>query len=156
APFQDPDARFYPTPIWWWSGERLDAERMRWQLERLVAGGAKSFVIMNLLPEVPDIGKSRDDPLLFSEEWWGFFQGVCRDAEELGAALWLYDQIGHGGANLLGEATLRNPEGTGRELGRAVVEVEGGGEVACPPAGTAIAAALVTSAGAVHPVEVTD
>jgi hypothetical protein len=154
--FRDPDRGFYPTPIWWWSGERLDAERLRWQMERLVAAGAKSLLLMNLLPEVPDIGKSRDDPAMFSEEWWGFFERVCRDAEELGAALWLYDQIGHGGANLLGEATLRNPEATGRELGRAVVEVDGGGEVACPPAGTAIAAALVTGDGAVRPVEVVD
>lgn len=154
--FQSPDARFYPTPIWWWSGERLDAERLRWQLERLVAGGAKSFVIMQLLPEVPDIGKSRDDPLLFSEEWWGFFEGVCRDAEELGASLWLYDQIGHGGANLLGGVTAINPDATGMELGRVVVEVAGEGSVACPPAGTAIAAALVASDGTVRPVEVVD
>lgn len=153
--FQSPARGFYPTPIWWWSGERLDADRLRWQLERLVAGGAKSFVIMNLLPEVPDIGKSRDDPVLFSEEWWGFFEGVCRDAEELGASLWLYDQIGHGGANLLGEATRRNPDATGLALERVVVEVEGSGAVECPPAGTPLAAALVAADGTVRPVEVT-
>jgi hypothetical protein len=152
--FQEPDARFYPTPIWWWSGERLDAARLRWQLERLVAGGARSFVIMNLLPEVPDIGKSRDDPLLFSEEWWGFFEGVCRDAAELGASLWLYDQIGHGGANLLGEVTRSNPEAIGMALERVVVDVDGDGAVECPPAGTAIAAAFVERGGAVRPVEV--
>lgn len=151
--FQDPAPGFYPTPIWWWSGERLDAGRLRWQLERLVAGGAKSFVIMNLLPEVPDIGKSRDDPLLFSEEWWGFFEGVCRDAEELGASLWLYDQIGHGGANLLGEVTRANPDAIGRALERVVVDIDGSGAVECPPAGTAIAAAFVAEGGAVRPVE---
>jgi hypothetical protein len=154
--FRHPEPRFYPTPIWWWSGERLDAERMRWQLERLVAGGARSFVIMNLLPEVPDIGKSRDDPLLFSEEWWGFFEGVCRDAEELGASLWLYDQIGHGGANLLGEVVRRDPAAAGLALGRVVVEIEGPGSVACPPAGSAVAAALVERDGTVRPAEVVD
>ncbi|MBS1878516.1 MAG: hypothetical protein JST31_03285, partial [Actinobacteria bacterium] len=152
--FRSPDRSFYPTPIWWWSGERLDADRLRWQLERLVAGGARNFVIMNLLPEVPDIGKSRDDPPLFSEQWWGFFEGVCRDAEELGASIWLYDQIGHGGANLLGEVTGRNPEATGMELERAVVEIDGAGAVECPPAGTPLAAALVGRDGTLRPVEV--
>lgn len=151
--FQSPDRRFYPTPIWWWSGERLDADRLRWQLERLVAGGARSFVIMNLLPEVPDIGKSRDDPLLFSEEWWGFFEGVCRDAEEIGASLWLYDQIGHGGANLLGEVALRSPGAAGLALERVVIEVDGQGSVECPPAGTALAAAFVAADGAIRPVD---
>jgi hypothetical protein len=154
--FQSPDRSFYPTPIWWWSGERLDAARLRWQLERLVAGGAKNLVIMQLLPEVPDIGKSRDDPLLFSEEWWGFFEGVCADAEEFGASLWLYDQIGHGGANLLGEVTLRNPSATGLALERVVAAVEGNGFVECPPAGTPIAAALVTPEGTVQPLELDD
>lgn len=151
--FQRPAPGFYPTPIWWWSGERLDARRLRWQLERLVAGGAKSFVLMQLLPEVPDIGKSRDDPLLFSEEWWGFFEGVCRDAEELGASLWLYDQIGHGGANLLGEVTRANPDANGMALERVVVEVDGSGAVECPPAGTPIAAAFVEEGGALRSVE---
>ncbi|MBS1676460.1 MAG: hypothetical protein JST08_03655 [Actinobacteria bacterium] len=154
--FRNPAATFYPTPIWWWSGERLDARRLRRQLERLVAGGAKSFVIMQLLPEVPDIGKSRDDPLLFSEEWWGFFEGVCRDAEELGASLWLYDQIGHGGANLLGEVTRANPAAIGMALERVVVDVDGSGAVECPPAGTPIAAAFVEDGGAIRPVEPAD
>ena len=154
--FRRPAPGFYPTPIWWWSGERLDARRLRWQLERLVAGGAKSFVLMQLLPEVPDIGKSRDDPLLFSEEWWGFFEGVCRDAEELGASLWLYDQIGHGGANLLGEVTRANPGANGMALERVVVEVDGSGVVECPPAGTPIAAAFVEEGGALRPVELRD
>ncbi len=151
--FQRPDRSFFPTPIWWWSGERLDADRLRWQLERLVAGGAKNFVIMNLLPEVPDIGKSRDDPALFSEEWWGFFEGVCEDAKELGASLWLYDQIGHGGANLLGEATLRHPSASGRALERVVVEVEGSGTIECPPAGEPLAAAFVAADGTTRPLE---
>ena len=151
--FQSPARGFYPTPIWWWSGERLDAERLRWQMERLAAGGAKNLLIMNLLPTAPDIGKSRDEPVMFTEEWWDLFEGVCRDAEELGVSLWLYDQIGHGGANLLGEVTRRNPDATGLALERAVVEVDGQGSVECPPAGTALAAALVEEDGTVRQVE---
>lgn len=151
--FEDPDRSFFPTPIWWWSGDRLDAARMRWQMERLVAGGAMNLVIMNLLPTVPEMGMTRDDPLLFSERWWELFEGVCRDAEELGVSLWLYDQIGHGGANLLGEVIARDPDATGLVLDRTVVDVEGRGSVECPPAGTVVAAAFVERDGTIRPVE---
>lgn len=153
--FQAPDRSFFPTPIWWWSGERLDADRLRWQMERLVAGGAKSLVVMNLLPSAPEMGKAQDEPQLFSEEWWTLFEGVCRDAERLGVSLWLYDQIGHGGANLLGEVTARDPGATGLVLERAVVDVDGRGTVECPPAGTPLAAAFVERDGTVRQVEPT-
>jgi hypothetical protein len=154
--FQSPDRSFYPTPIWWWSGERLDPARLRWQMERLAAGGAMNLVIMNLLPTAPEMGKSRDDPILFSEEWWGLFEGVCRDAERLGVSLWLYDQIGHGGANLLGEVTARDPSATGLALERTVVDVDGHGTVECPPAGTVVAAAFVARDGTTRPVDPAD
>lgn len=150
--FQDPDRSFFPTPIWWWSGDRLDAARLRWQMERLVAGGAMNLVVMNLLPTVPEMGMTRDDPVLFSERWWELFEGVCRDAEELGASLWLYDQIGHGGANLLGEVIARDPDAAGLVLDRTVVDVEGHGSVECPPAGTVVAAAFVERDGTVRQV----
>ncbi len=150
--FQRPDRSFFPTPIWWWSGERLDPARLRWQMERLAAGGALNLVVMNLLPTVPEMGKTRDDPALFSERWWEVFEGVCRDAEELGVSLWLYDQIGHGGANLLGEVIAEDPSATGLVLERAVVEVDGRGTVECPPAGTVVAAAFVEPDGTVRPV----
>ncbi|EHN12741.1 putativeDNA-binding protein [Patulibacter medicamentivorans] len=150
--FRDPGRSFFPTPIWWWSGERLDPARLRWQMERLVAGGAPNLVVMNLLPTVSEMGKSRDDPALFSERWWTIFEGVCRDAEELGVSLWLYDQIGHGGANLLGEVIAEDPSATGLVLERAVVDVDGRGAVECPPAGTVVAAALVERDGTIRPV----
>jgi len=31
--FDDPPRSFSPVPIWWWSGEKFDAQRLRWQLE---------------------------------------------------------------------------------------------------------------------------
>ncbi|WP_320668999.1 hypothetical protein [Patulibacter defluvii] len=151
--FQAPDRRFFPTPIWWWSGERLDPARLRWQMERLAAGGALNLVVMNLLPTVPEMGKTRDDPALFSDRWWEIFTGVCRDAEELGVSLWLYDQIGHGGANLLGEVIAEDPGATGLVLERVVVDVDGRGTVACPPAGAVVAAAFVDRDGRVRAVE---
>ncbi len=48
--FANPPRDYSPVPIWWWSGERLERERLRWQLEQFAAGGVFNLVI----PVVPD------------------------------------------------------------------------------------------------------
>src|SRR5919108_121789 len=141
--FAEPARRFWTTPLWWWSGDRLDARRLRWQMERLFEGGARNLVIMNLAPTGPLYGADADDPPFMSEGWWELFDGVCRDAHELGVGIWFYDQIGFSGANLQGEIVRRHPEDTGLALERVTAIVEGGGEVVCPEAGRPIAAAAV-------------
>jgi hypothetical protein len=37
--FKEPPKIFSPVPIWWWSGEPILKERLRWQMERLVEAG---------------------------------------------------------------------------------------------------------------------
>lgn len=66
--FDDPPRSFSPVPIWWWSGEKLDAQRLRWQLERFAEGGVYNLLIMNLAPAGPLYGSDPDDPPYFSEE----------------------------------------------------------------------------------------
>lgn len=34
--FEHPAATYGPIPIWWWSGEKITRERLRWQMEQLV------------------------------------------------------------------------------------------------------------------------
>lgn len=53
--FDDPPRSFSPVPIWWWSGEKLDAQRLRWQLERFAEGGVYNLLIMNLAPSAYDL-----------------------------------------------------------------------------------------------------
>ena len=150
--FAEPPRAFSPVPLWWWSGERVTAERLRWQLERLVAGGVFNVVVMNVAPTSPLYGKDADDPPFMSEAWWALFEGVCRDAEELGVSLWFYDQIGFSGANFQGQVVQRHPEHAGRWLEREVVEGEGPLAVDCPAGGTPVGAVALTPGGALEPV----
>ncbi len=131
--FDEPPRAFSPVPLWWWSGDTVSAERLRWQLERLAAGGVFNVVVMNVAPTSPLYGKDADDPPFMSEAWWELFEGVCRDARELGVSLWFYDQIGFSGANFQGQVVQREPQHAGRWLER-VDEAAG-----CPPGGTPIA-----------------
>ncbi len=150
--FRDPPARFSPAPIWWWSGDRLDPARLRWQLERLVEGGVHSVVVLNLAPSGPLFGSDPDDPPFRSEAWWAIFQQVCRDARDLGVFLWFYDQIGFSGAELQAEVVRANPAFTGQWLARLVQETEEPLELRCPGGGVPLAACALPLDGAGRPV----
>ncbi|MGI5282095.1 hypothetical protein ACQEVF_02080 [Nonomuraea polychroma] len=115
--FRDPPRAYSPAAIWWWSGEPLRRDRLRWQLERLVAGGVRNLVVLNLAPSGPAFGADADDPPFLSEAWWELFDGVCADAYELGAYLWFYDQIGFSGADLQARLVQERPEFAGQWLG---------------------------------------
>jgi hypothetical protein len=120
------------VPLWWWSGETLDPARLRWQLERLAAGGVFNVVVMNVAPTSPLYGKDADDPAFMSERWWEIFEGVCRDAEELGMRLWFYDQIGFSGANFQGRLVREQPAFAGRWIERVDAAL------GCPAGGTPV------------------
>ncbi|TDD44941.1 hypothetical protein E1286_25480 [Nonomuraea terrae] len=113
---REPPAAYSPAAIWWWSGEPLRRERLRWQLERLVAGGVRNLVILNLAPSGPMFGADADDPPFLSEAWWELLDGVCADAYELGAHLWFYDQLGFSGADLQARLVVERPEFAGQWL----------------------------------------
>ncbi|HEY2521707.1 MAG TPA: hypothetical protein VGJ19_16460 [Streptosporangiaceae bacterium] len=117
--FERPDPRYGPVPIWWWSGERLDQARLRWQLEQLCAQGVTQAVVMCLAPRGPLYGSLADDPPFLSDAWWEIFLAACADAERLGFHFWLYDQFGFSGANFQGQLTSAHPDWTGQELVRS-------------------------------------
>jgi hypothetical protein len=116
--FERADQRYGPVPIWWWSGERLEQARLRWQMEQLCAQGVTQAVVMCLAPRGPLYGSLADDPPFLSDAWWEIFLAACADAHRLGFHFWLYDQFGFSGANFQGQLTAAHPEWAGRELVR--------------------------------------
>lgn len=113
---RNPPRSHSPAAIWWWSGEPLRRDRLRWQMERLVAGGVHNLVILNLAPSGPLFGADADDPPFLSEAWWELLDGVCEDALQLGARLWFYDQLGFSGADLQARLVQENPAFAGQWL----------------------------------------
>ncbi|MDR1852096.1 MAG: hypothetical protein LBR21_05520 [Propionibacteriaceae bacterium] len=114
--FENPLRDFSPTPLWWWSGEEVSAERMEWQMRRFAAGGIYNLVVINLAPAGPQYGVATDSPRWFSWAWWERFVQACALAEELGMKLWVYDQIGFSGANLQGRVSVQHPWACGQTL----------------------------------------
>ncbi len=146
ARFTDPGPQYGPLPIWWWSGATVTRERLRWQMEQLVAGGVRQAVVLCLAPTGPMFGSVADDPPFLSPEWLELFDGACADAEELGFTLWLYDQIGFSGANFQGRLIAAEPGFAGQALYRT--EREGTDVSVTAPAGhEPLAAYAVTADG---------
>src|SRR3989440_7900753 len=150
--FDDPPRRFSPVPIWWWSGEKLDAQRLRWQLERFADGGVYNLLILNLAPSGPLYGSDADDPPFFSEEWWAMFRGVFEATGSLGMHLWFYDQFGFSGAKMQARLVTQYPTFAGQSLERVACDLEGTGVLECPEAGTPLAACVIPIDGQGQPV----
>lgn len=139
--FLTPPKAYSPAPIWWWSGERLDRGRLRWQLERFAEGGVYNLIVLNLAPTSPLYGSDPDDPPFLSEAWWEIFLGMCEDARELGVSIWFYDQLGFSGANFQGQVVREDSGFAGQWLESIVHEGDGPAELICPAEGAALAAA---------------
>lgn len=145
ARLTNPDPVFSPAPIWWWSGEALNSDRIRWQLEQFAAGGVYNLVILNLAPAGPLHGSLADEPPFLSDAWWQIFVTACQDAQRLGIKLWFYDQIGFSGANLQGTIIREHPAFTGQVLGSQVIACSGVQRVDFPDGCIPLAAWAMTS-----------
>lgn len=116
--FAAADPRYGPVPLWWWSGESVSEERLRWQMQKLRAAGLRNLCVINLAPAGPTYGCGGDDPPFYDERWWELFGCALGEAERLGMFLWYYDQIGFSGANFPARLVAERPDFAGYQLRR--------------------------------------
>ena len=116
--FAAADPRYGPVPLWWWSGEPVTEERLRWQMQRLRAAGLRNLCVINLAPAGPTAGSGADDPAFYDERWWELFGCALDEAERLEMFLWYYDQIGFSGANFPARLVADRPDFAGYQLRR--------------------------------------
>ncbi len=149
AAFHRAPPAFSPVPIWWWSGDRIERDRLADQLRRMAAGGIRNVIVLNLAPSGPLYGSAADDPPFLTDQWWDLFGYALTEAKRLGVRLWFYDQLGFSGAGLQARLVRDNPSFRGIELRRGVRDVTGPAEVpiTVPPGGALVAAFTAKLAG---------
>ncbi len=140
--FRRADPEYSPCPLWWWSGDALDPERLKWQLERYRDGGVWNLVVINLAPSGPLYGHFADDPPFMSAAWWVMFRTVCDHARHVGMRIWFYDQIGFSGANIQGQLIARNEGFAGQTIERMTRDGPAPVTIACPSDGVALTASV--------------
>lgn len=146
--FAAPLPEFSPVPIWWWSGDRIERDRLRFELERIAAGGIHNAIVLNLAPSGPLYGSAADDPPFLSNEWWDLFGYALKEGKRAGVRLWFYDQLGFSGSGLQARVVRDHPEFRAVALQREVRDVTGPAdvEIRTPPGGKPLAAFLAASA----------
>ena len=98
--FLNPPKGYGNVPFYWWNGDRLDENRIAWQLEKLAENGV-SGVQINFAHHCPahrpdkaggGFGKTYDcDPEAFTDEWWKIVNKVFRKAKSLGMGVGISD-----------------------------------------------------------------
>lgn len=93
--FAAPPAGYGEVPFWWWTGEKLDVERLLWQIDELAKKGGISGVQINYAHQ--DIRDEKqpnwltypNDPEPLTAEWFDAFDAVAARCRELGMGVGL-------------------------------------------------------------------
>lgn len=129
--FRDPPPGYGEVAFYWWVGEKLDRERLKWQLEKLKGRGVSGLQINYAHDDRG--GRSwglsyPSDPPLFSEDWWDLFGWFLGEAKKLGISVSLSDYtLGAPGQGwYVDEILAEEPSIRGAVLEHALVKAAGG------------------------------
>lgn len=143
--FASAPPEFSPVPIWWWSGDPVERDRIKEQLTRMVEGGIHNAIILNLAPSGPLYGSAPDEPPFLTEAWWDLLAYTLEVGKEVGVRIWFYDQLGFSGAGLQARVVRDNPQFRGIDLNRIVKNADGPTDVTLQtPVGSESLAAFIS------------
>jgi hypothetical protein len=80
--FADPPAGYGEVPFWWWSGDKLDKERLLWQIEELHKKGITGMQINYIHKDSPGWPTYPADPDIFSGKWWEMWKFAADEASK--------------------------------------------------------------------------
>ena len=106
---REPGAIYRPVPLWWWDGDQLEIERLKWQLDQLHEQGVDQVCLIYLNP----LGSP---PPYFTEDWWTLYQDMVDHAASLGMTVWLTDGVAWGSPFINNTVLEGNPEFRGQLL----------------------------------------
>jgi hypothetical protein len=132
--FKAPPPGYGEVPFWWWTGEKLDTNRLLWQLEELHKAGISGTQI-NYSHTRSDGWKTETvEPPIFSDAWWDAFVFVARESAKRGMGIGMsgYTLDWPGRDNLFRQLGITADELCGRVLNLRQRDV-GGGAVAPQP-----------------------
>lgn len=121
AGFRYPPEGYGEVAFYWWVGERLDRNRLEWQLHQLKDHHITALQINYAHGDVGGLSYGLtypSDPPLFSEEWWELFNWFAQKAGEYGIAVSLsdYTLCTPGQGSYADEILSKNPDLAGSIL----------------------------------------
>ena len=152
--FQNPPPGYGEVPFWWWTGDPLDKERLRWQIEQLHAKGIAGMQVNYAHEDTPGWLTYAAEPEIFSEAWWDVWKSVADECGKRGMGIGLsgYTLDWPNGKSLISR-TIYEPEIQGREIAIGHKQrVAAGQTLACElPADTVAVRAYSVGASGIGP-----
>ena len=137
--FKNPPPGYGEVPYWWWTGDKLDADRMISQLKELHKKGISGVQVNYSHHDNNGWLTDQDEPALFTEEWWKVYSKIseaCSDMD-MGIGLSTYTiDWPRGAPNLFFKLFYSKPELNAIELAIGQRQRVRGGEaktVDCAP-----------------------
>ena len=116
--FRAPPSGYGEVPFWWWTGEKLDKERIAWQLRELRAKGVSGTQVNYAHLMTHGWATVPVEPPIFSDEWWDVFAFAAEESARLGMGIVLsgYTLDWPGCDNLYRHLGIETDETRGRVL----------------------------------------
>ena len=148
AGFQTPPPGYGEVPFWWWTGEKLDKERLIQQLDALHKAGVSGTQV-NYAHMRSDGWKTESvEPAIFSDDWWEIFSAVAVESAKRGMGIGMsgYTLDWPGRDNLFRQLGITSDEMCARGLNLRQRDVEGGAASVAPQGGDAGAVSVTAFA----------
>jgi len=125
--FQTPPRGYNDVPFWWWSGEKLDKQRLLEQIETLHAAGVSGMQV-NYSHTRIQMKSFESEPPIFSDEWWDIFNFVAEECAKRGMGVGLsgYTLDWAGQENLFKKLGINAPDTCARHLTSACKRLPNG------------------------------
>lgn len=116
--FRNPPPGYGEVPFWWWTGDPLDRDRLRWQIEELHRKGIAGVQVNYAHEDTPGWPTYASQPAIFSDDWWDFWKFVAAECGQrnMGIGLSGYTLDWPNGRSLVSRTIYSDPEIGGREL----------------------------------------
>lgn len=116
--FQNPPAGYGEVPFWWWTGDLLDKDRLRWQIEQLHEKGIPGMQVNYAHEDTSGWPTYAAEPEIFSDAWWDLWRFVADECIQRGMGIGLsgYTIDWPNGRSLVSRLIYSDPEIQGREI----------------------------------------
>lgn len=116
--FKNPPVGYGQSPFYWWIGEKLDKDRILWQLDQLQAKHLWGLVVSIHHTDKHIYNAYKTEPQQFSDEWWELLRWATDEASKRDMVLGFNDYTLHypGEGWWVDEVINEIPEAVGRNL----------------------------------------
>jgi hypothetical protein len=145
--FVAPPAGYGEVPFWWWTGEKLDKERLLWQLEELHKAGVSGTQINYAHTRSNGWKTETVEPAIFSEAWWDIFAFMAKESakRDMGIGLSGYTLDWPGRDNLYRQLGITDESLSAHALSLRQQDVTGAARVATAPQAAGAAVVSITA-----------